>query len=287
MKWFFQKESIGSDREKLQAACKRQGIEFRELEYYNPDYPWDLFDVQGVCYGSINFCKYCYKYPVYPGPICTWKNYECTSYYSRLGKYLLSQNYCMLTWGEFKRQMQDWKTNHLGNLSNCACLFIRPNKGDKKFVGQVIDCDKFNPDKVGIEEIEPDELIVVAEPRNIFAEYRFVILNGELLTGSRYKSNGKLSTVKCEQSVLTDCYFRSYRPEDDSSACYAAEAADLAREIAKIYQPDDVFVIDIAKAKDGYFLLELNAFSCSGFYDCDHDLIVKEVSKYAKTIPVP
>ncbi len=63
---------------------------------------------------------------------------------------------------------------------------------------------------------------------------------------------------------------------------YDDGAFELASEIAKKFQPDLVFTIDICKYGEffphEYQLLEINSFSCAGLYKCDTDKIAKHIS---------
>jgi hypothetical protein len=68
-------------------------------------------------------------------------------------------------------------------------MFVKPLSGLKEFVGQVI-----NPSQVDdIQKmthghfIEPDTLCVVASPREIKAEFRYIIADQKVVTGSEYR----------------------------------------------------------------------------------------------------
>jgi hypothetical protein len=48
------------------------------------------------------------------------------------------------------------------------------------------------------------------------------------------------------------------------------------------WQPDICYTVDIAEETNGKIsLLEINSFSCAGFYDCDISSIVSSASKAA------
>jgi len=257
MIWIFQKENIGSDREKLIQACKDLNVDWMEIQYYDPNFYAKLpepEDELAIAYGSINFIKTMRNSRLYPGFYCNWDAFKCSTYYAYLGKYLLNQNYCFTTWAEFNRN----KESYFERYHNNSCLFIRPNGGDKKFTGQVIDRST-NLDKITIEDIGPTTLMVVAEPQNIIAEWRYVVVDRQLITCSRYKKDGRL----------------------DVSNLGNAEATGLACQIVReTWTPDPAFCIDICETNNGFYLLELNSLSCSGFYDCDHYSIVKSVTNY-------
>jgi hypothetical protein len=95
----------------------------------------------------------------------------------------------------------------------------------------------------------------------IHAEWRFVVVDQQIVAGSQYKERG----------VLT------IRAECD------AEAGRLATTIAGgSFQPDPVWVIDVCRTADGaYRVLEIGAFSFASLYACDKDAVVDGVSQAA------
>ena len=103
---------------------------------------------------------------------------------------------------------------------------------------------------------------MVAPEKKITKEFRFVVSGGKILTGCQYIENDEL---ECSEKV------------DDA-------AYGLAKEIAGVWQPDELYTLDICKYEtdfgaDDYALLELNSFSSSAFYLCDYDKIAGEVNK--------
>ena len=56
----------------------------------------------------------------------------------------------------------------------------------------------------------------------------------------------------------------------------------LAKEIASVYHPEPVFVVDICQdADDKYALMEIGSFSVAGLYACETEPIVRVASKLA------
>jgi hypothetical protein len=47
------------------------------------------------------------------------------------------------------------------------------------------------------------------------------------------------------------------------------------------WRPDPLFVMDICEGQSGLRIVELNGFTCSGFYACDIDKFVAAASRYA------
>ena len=227
--------------------------------YYSAEDFSDYYDENEcvICYGSLNFIKNVRnKAPWIPGHYCTLENYSCTHYYPAFADYLLTDRYVMLPFGELNRQ----KNFLYETLGNNDCIFIRPNRGDKIFTGTVVKKENWEKDidLLGFYDVEPYDLCVVSEPRNIEREWRLVVADSKIITGSEYSPEQK---EEIPQKVI-----------------------DLGNEICAIdYKPDSVWTMDICKLKDGDFkLLEIGSFSCSGLYRCDVEIIVKEVSKIAE-----
>lgn len=143
-------------------------------------------------------------------------------------------------------------------------FFIRPVNDLKLFAGTVLNKFEFddwyelaslNGEKFGIEQE-----VIVAPPLNIEEEWRFVIVDHEIIDGTRYYKNGHLSIDKVVPEVL-----------------------EKAKEFAKGYTPNDVVVMDMGKLRDGtYGIIEFNCFNASGFYGHDLDKIFKAVTDYVE-----
>jgi hypothetical protein len=222
----------------------------------------DFLDCYGedecvVCYGSLQFIKQVRnKTSWIPGHFCTLENYSCTHYYPAFSDYLLAEKYIMLPFGELDRQ----KEFLYETLGDNDCIFIRPNRGDKIFTGTVVKKETWEKDieLLGFYDVEPYDLCIVSEPQNIEKEWRLVVADTKVITGSEYSPNEKKDVPK--------------------------EVIDLGNEICSIdYKPDSVWTMDICQLQNGELkLLEIGSFSCAGLYRCDVEIIVREVSKIAE-----
>ena len=146
---------------------------------------------------------------------------------------------------------------------------MRPNSCNKQFVGSVFRIDNWENEMSYLEtlNINDDELVLVSSPKNIDKEFRFIVVNGKVVTGSLYAG--------------TDSEFQKIDPFKIPEG---ARSFTIAQEIVKEvnWQPDRVWVLDICKTKsDEWKVLEIGAFSCAGMYECDKKIIVEEVSKEA------
>ena len=94
--------------------------------------------------------------------------------------------------------------------------------------------------------------MIISSVKEIIAEYRIIVVDGKAITGSSY-----------------DCLTI---PPDD--------VMDTASIVADIWNPIDVYVVDIAKTSTGSKVIEYNQFSTSAIYACDQKKIVDAIEKY-------
>jgi hypothetical protein len=190
-------------------------------------------------------------------------NYTCLNYYFKLGKYLLNGNYIMLPFNELIRQ----KEFLFSCVSQDRAVFIRPNREDKIFTGTLVYKESYEIfiDSVDFKSIIrkidlSKELVIVSEPKNIDNEWRFVCVDGIIVTGSTYRKNGKIDTHQVFDS--------KYK-----------KAMNFAQEVACTYQPDVVFIVDVCTTENSnsFSLMEIGPFSCAGLYDCDNEVIVERI----------
>lgn len=134
-------------------------------------------------------------------------------------------------------------------------VFARPALCEKAFPGRI-----WGPDDVETSLAWPDLEIVMNDPVAIAAEYRFVIISGEVVTGSQYARSGRLDIRL-----------------DTDPAC-----RDLAAEAAGIYAPCDAFICDVAETEDGPKVVEYNSFSAAGLYACDGGEIVRAMGEMVR-----
>ena len=187
------------------------------------------------------------------------ENFFCSSYACHYGQYLLNRAYVMLPFGELDRR-KEFLFDVFGRDRR---IFIRPDSPLKLFTGQVASREKFASDLeyMAWYEFPPSSIVLVSSPREILAEWRFVVSRGRIVTGCQYKLDGKLD----------------YRPEYDHAAL------ELAQAIANVdYEPDPAWVMDICKTSDNaYHLLEIGGFSFADLYVCDKSKVVAAVSAAA------
>ncbi len=176
---------------------------------------------------------------------------------------------------DFQKQMQMWNRHML----NCDAIvvpfkdaiveqrsFLRPIEDSKSFAGKVYDHYEFKEWQQKVCVLEEDyggslhknTLIQVCPLREIYAEYRFWIVKGEIVCASLYKQG---DTVMYNDDV-PEAYF------------------EFVRDMIDLWEPLEAFVIDVASVPDdgskykGIKIVEINTLNSSGFYACNIQKLV-------------
>lgn len=143
--------------------------------------------------------------------------------------------------------------------------FVRPVGDDKQFSGQVMAKAEFAEWRSRVVALEgestyttlgADDLVVIARAKPVFAEYRFYVVDGRVVTGSLYK--------------------RGDRVHYDSHV--DGRVTDFAQSCADAWCPNRAFCLDVADTPDGLKVLEINAINSSGFYACDMGRFVNAIN---------
>lgn len=132
--------------------------------------------------------------------------------------------------------------------------FIKPSRDLKAFNGGIIEAGTTISDYIEsgkYQKMYKGESAVISPVKKINAEYRFFIVDEEVVAGSRYFTTE-------EQSVIEE---KNYNVPDEVLEC--------AKEYAKLYQPNVIFGMDIADTDDGYKIIEYNCWNVCGSYECD------------------
>lgn len=257
MLWIFQSSCHTEDLSEFQTIIENIGDTF-VYEKWSPfeDYH-SLYESPCVAFGSLGFIRD-FKFGI-PGKYCNLKNLECQSYYPHFQKYLINQNFMMLPWGCLRSQ----KENIYRSIGAADCVFIRPSSGFKHFTGQIIEKERFDKEigLLGFDQIDSNLLCVISEPVNIVNEYRFFICNDEIVAQSSYRINTELDYYS---KVPTHIYW------------YVKYILHKIK-----WRPEPMFVIDIGEtAGKRLGIIELNSFSCSGFYGINKEEFIIKSRKY-------
>ena len=238
---------------------------FTDRAYFEGGVPFE----QGACvvtHGTVEFNK-----SIERSEYAKWwtpgmyfnKNVKSFSKFAPyIGADLLNADFTILPFGEVCRRLQKSES-----------IFIKPESGLKEFTGQVIygikPAEETLRDLSPHGQIDPTTLCVLARPKDIKAEFRYVICDKKIVTGSEYRWDNVLDVR------------RDTHPTADVMAKKIAEAD---------WQADTVYICDVALLTgrsnnniDYTYakVVELNAFSSSGLYACDTYKIVEAVSAAA------
>lgn len=191
-----------------------------------------------------------------PGAYSRIETHGYTATAAHLGDLMLNEDFFLIPFGEVLRRGPE----RLGDA-----FFIKPEAVTKAFTGHVMRRATWDVDVktlVEVQHVKPDLLCVVAEPQEIEAEFRFVVADREVVTGSQYRWDDR-QDVRLD--VLPIC-------------------REMAEEVARRpWQPDRVYVVDVAllDGRSKARVVEVNTFSSSGLYATDTRAIIEKVSAAA------
>ncbi len=205
------------------------------------------------------------RFPWIPGVWADFPLYNCLHYYSCFGDDLLNSEYAMVPWGDLKRRIDDIAYTFGWAVGIKRKVFIRPDSSFKTFGGKVVNTEKWTEESQYLcynnVPILPETLTIVAPVQEIRAEYRFVVVKGQVVAGCRYMLKDEISHGPVDFRLFTD----------------AQDIVDRAK-----YSPEPAWILDLAEGNfDSPKVVEVNAFSTSGLYCCPMEQIVEAVSKAA------
>jgi hypothetical protein len=251
--WILQTDIFSENLDKLTSEITKQGHKYFYTKYTPFTNKQDIPETDGptIFYGSLNYVNSIKKTQLIPGVWCDLDKLKCSYYYNYLGKFLLNSPYTFISAGEFTR-MRAYLEEQFGEN---GYLFVRPDSGFKTICGGVIEPTESLETYACNQVVFPEEFLVVARPLKISREWRVIICGGKAITGSLYKVGKGL-----EFGLVPD------------------EVMSYAQEVADTWCPERCWVCDICES-NGLHLLEINSFSCSGFYGSDMAKVVEAASK--------
>lgn len=198
-----------------------------------------------MVYGSKTFAKIAQDMNLEPGSFMN-ERFEFDIFREALGNELLNHEFVV---GELS-QLQPIADR----------FFIRPTGNTKLFTGMVIERDEFSSWQRR-ENVEDSpyigQALMISPLQKINAEYRFFVVNQEIVTGSSYVIGNKTNS--------------SYKP--------SKEMIEYTQKIVNRFPLAEAFVVDIAETDVGLKVIEYNNFNTSGLYGCDELAIVKAINQ--------
>lgn len=195
------------------------------------------------CYGSYSLSKHAVRRGYFPGAFIS-NNSSIDNLIKHYGENMLNHDSIVVSFG---------CPDEL--IPESPMFFIKPNEDTKAFTAEVLSRDAFFVFKHKIAELDASEYssvtrdtkVVIATPKEIFAEYRFFVVDGKVITQSLYRSG---DTVYYSSAV--DEYI-----------------IEFAQKMVDMYQPDRAFVLDVAVTPNGLKVIEVNSINSSGLYSID------------------
>lgn len=194
-----------------------------------------------------------------PGFYGNFDRLACNSYFPAFGEFLLNSQYAMLPFREVRRL----KGCLFDSLGHDGQFFMRPNSPKKLFAGMLIRRDHFEKDYelAAFYDVPDQELVVVAPAQRLQSEWRFVVVDGRVVSGSCYRNEDR------------PCRITGATPD-------AMQFAEMVASNG--WSPDRAWTIDVALTMTGeYRLIEIGSFSYANLYACDFHAVVDAVQKVA------
>lgn len=198
-----------------------------------------------MVYGSKAFALIADKMGLKPGSFMNEK-FEFEEFRKVLGQELLNNQF------------------EVGELSNLQPMgdkfFIRPTGNTKLFTGMVVsktDFLQWQERERTKDSPYNGQTLLISAFQEIKAEYRFFVVNQQIVTGSSYKVGENIDT--------------SRKP--------SKELLSYTQKMINKFPLADAYVIDIAETSNGYKVIEYNNINTSGLYGCNEVAFVKAINK--------
>ena len=191
------------------------------------------------CFGSVKMSRLGKKYNWFPGSLLN-DNHDYLVYSKYYKENLLNYDSVIQKFGD--------------KIDRTEIFFARPVLDNKTFTGKVFDMYEWIDFRNSFLDSEyettltKDTLIQVSSVKQLVKEFRFWVVGGEVVTGSLYK----LGTWSHTSEIVDD------------------GALEFCKEMVKIYQLADAFVMDICEViinqVPEYKIVELGCCNSAGFY---------------------
>lgn len=257
IKWVLQ-NNLGKNDNASKIACflEALGVPWQPIEVIPfDDSPIEGVDPSGITifYGSTGLARRVYEAGIWsPGVFFHPTRFSFDSVLDGYGENLVNSDSEVLTVGEFLQR--DYPSEEL--------FFTRPAEDSKVFTGALMFFHEMQAWK-RILDGETDRFtyetkIQVAKPKVIVRETRHFVVNGKVSASSNYGHG--LMKYEVEQKDI-----------------------DFANEMARLYQPAEVFTLDTCRLEDGTKkVVETNCFNSSGLYWSDTYVLVKDINRFLR-----
>jgi hypothetical protein len=260
IQWVVQRNLNQNNVNSIKSVCEQIGVDCHLIDIIPfsgilPEFPNDK---HSIFYGSTTMMYSVYLNENYKrGLFFDDATFSFANYFDKWKSSMLNFGAIQLTVNDIDKL--DYSPDKL--------LFIRPDADNKSFDGNV---KRYNEIKVWAEQIKltqtdilnTDTEIIISEPYHLKSEWRLWIVEGKVVSASKYRENFRLTTeFGCPQDVI-----------------------DFAEIKCKEYNLHDVFVMDVGLCADELYIIECNCMNSSGFYKADIGKIISSVTNYFNEI---
>lgn len=239
-----------NDLRQMQSVCERNHIPYEDVTVipFTKELPKFTIDKDNIYYGSTTFINNVYEQLKPKGVFFDPDKFLMSNYVKQWGEHMLNDQATFTTLSKLVDEPYDDNDE----------FFIRPNADNKAFEGQVMefkDIKNWQKNLTQFDNVDPlsDMEIMISEPYNIKKEWRNFIVNGKIVTASKYREN-----------------FRVHKSATDMPT----GMLNFVKERIKEYQPATAFAMDIALCGGGYFIIECGCINSVGFYHGDIEKII-------------
>lgn len=260
--WVLESDVFPHSHEGLRGAIRHAGHTVVEWDdsWWSGGFPSSLGKSATVFHGSLgNADRLAAELAWFPGSYCNTPAFCCSAWYERARPWLLHTDWRILPANVFVANA----ASIAADLRCTDLVFVRPDSPLKPFSGRVVGTASVTLAALDHGFYFDDETlpVVVAAVRNVSREWRFLVVNKTIVTGSAYDPATRAAVAETVESG----------------------AWSVARTVAaSLPSPADVYVMDLCESEGVLRLLELNPFGGADLYGCDPSIVVESVSQAAQ-----
>jgi len=258
--WMLEADVFASGDDDLRRAIEAHGDELRTFcDDWWLDRRFPQLEGPVVLRLSLGNCVRARReLPFRPGAFCDVEALHCSAYYPGAAPWLVHRSYVVTT----VRELVADPGTTLAPISSPERFFVRPDGPQKAFAGRVVARDGLSLQALdhGFYYDDEDLPVVAAPLRQIGREWRYVVVDGQVVAGSAYLAEGRAAQ------------------RDDPTGAPWQRAQEIATNMPA---PERVYVLDLCEADGALWLIECNPFSGADLYACDPAGIVAAVDRVA------
>jgi hypothetical protein len=146
----------------------------------------------------------------------------------------------------------------LNLFKNHQELWIRSDSGQKVFSGGVFNKESFAQELDYFNQKGVKVDFVYAKPKSVYEEYRFIVVNGEVVDGSLYMKKGEPNYDKRPSNLIFEY------------------AQNLVKKAINNNLAEKTTVMDLTNLGE---IIEFNSIMTSGWYSCDLEKVVAAIKE--------